>query len=130
METILSSILNIYFILLSPGACIASYMVATHVYISQLFIKMSDRKRLYVDRKGDSIKNLQLSFKKNLPLNRYEMEQEIANTNASARKLNAEDLTFSIHLLNYIGAILFQNLSPSFRQLENSVLPESLKTLT
>ena len=39
---------------------------------------------------------------------------------------NAEDLNFSIHLLNYIGAILFYNLSPSFRQLENSVLPEYL----
>jgi len=30
------------------------------------------------------------SFKKNLPLNRYEMEQEIANTNASARKLKTQ----------------------------------------
>ena len=33
---------------------------------------------------------------------------------------NAEDLNFSIHLLNYRGAILFYNLSPPFRQLKNS----------
>lgn len=37
---------------------------------------------------------------------------------------NAEDLNLSIYWSNYVGAILLCNLSPFFRQTENSVLPE------
>ena len=41
-------------------------------------------------------------------------------------KLKRRRLNFSISLLNYIGAILFYNLFPSFRQLL-LILPESLR---
>jgi len=40
-------------------------------------------------------------------------------------KLKRKRFKFSIHLLNYLDAILFYNLSPFFRQLENSVSPET-----
>ena len=34
---------------------------------------------------------------------------------------------FDTHLLNYIGTILFYNLSPSFTQFEYSILPERFR---
>lgn len=40
---------------------------------------------------------------------------------------NAAHLNLDIHLLNYIDAILFHNLSLSFTQLEYCILPKLFK---